>query len=217
MAPKRHRAFSVKAFLESGGVARRVVEFRRLEVVFAQGDQASDVMYIQRGGIKLSVASQTGKEAVVAVLGPGDFFGEGCLAGQRRRIGSATAITPSTLVIVRKREMLRKLHQRHELSDHFITCMLGKNIRIEEDFIDQLFNSTEKRLARTLLRLARYGQQDSPRRVLPMISSDTLAAKIGTTRARVKFFMNKFRKLGFVADNGGLQINNSLLSVVLHD
>ncbi len=163
------------------------------------------------------MASQTGKEAVVAVLGPGDFFGEGCLTGQRRRIGSATAITPTTLVIVRKREMLRKLHQRHELSDHFITYMLGKNIRIEEDFIDQLFNSAEKRLARTLLRLARYGQQDSPRRVLPMISSDTLATKIGTTRARVKFFMNKFRRLGFVADNGGLQVNNSLLSVVLHD
>jgi CRP/FNR family cyclic AMP-dependent transcriptional regulator len=179
MVPKRSRAFSVKAFLESGGVARRVVEFCRREVVFAQGDQASAVMYIQRGGIKLSVVSQTGKEAVVAFLGPGDFFGEGCLAGQRRRIGSATAITPSTVLIVTKREMLRQLHERPELSDHFITYMLAKNIRIEEDFIDQLFNSTEKRLARTLLRLARYGQRDSPQRVLPTISTDALAEKSG--------------------------------------
>lgn len=217
MEQKRSRGFSVLTFLESGGVARRVVEFRRQEIVFAQGDRARDVMYIQKGGIKLSVMSQAGVEAIVAVLGPGDFFGEGCLAGQRLRMGSATAITPTTVIIVTKREMMRKLHQRHELSDHFITYMLARNVRIEEDFIDQLFDSSEKRLARMLLRLARYGKRDSPRRVLPMISQVTLAEMIGTTRARVNFFMNRFRKLGFIAYNRGLQINNSLLSVVLHD
>jgi CRP/FNR family transcriptional regulator, cyclic AMP receptor protein len=217
MEPQRSHDLSVRTLLESGGVAKKVVEFRRKEIVFAQGDRAVSVMYIQRGGVKLSVVSRTGTEAIVAVLGPGDFFGEGCLAGQRLRIGSATAITPSTVLVVTKREMLWKLHQRHELSDHFISYMLARNISIEEDFIDQLFNSSEKRLARALLRLARYGQQDSPQRVLPMISEATLAEKIGATQARVKFFMNKFRKLGFIVCNGGLQVNNSLLSVVLHD
>lgn len=216
MEQKKSR-FSVLTFLESGGVARRVVEFRRQEIVFAQGDRARDVMYIQKGGIKLSAVSQTGAEAIVAVLGPGEFFGEGCLAGQRLRMSSAIAITPTTVITVTKREMMRKLHQRHELSDHFITYILARNIRIEEDFVDQLFDSSEKRLARMLLRLARYGKRDSPQRVLPMISQATLAEMIGTTRARVNFFMNRFRKLGFIAYNRGLQINNSLLSVVLHD
>lgn len=214
---QKKSCFSVLTFLESGGVARRVVEFRRQEIVFAQGDRARDVMYIQKGGIKLSVMSQTGAEAIVAVLGPGEFFGEGCLAGQRLRMSSAIAITPTTVITVTKREMMRKLHQRHELSDHFITYILARNIRIEEDFVDQLFDSSEKRLARMLLRLARYGKRDSPQRVLPMISQATLAEMIGTTRARVNFFMNRFRKLGFIAYNRGLQINNSLLSVVLHD
>jgi len=153
----------------------------------------------------------------VAVLGPGDFFGEGCLAGQPIRIGTATAITPATLLVIEKKEMMRLLHHEHEFSDRFITYMLSRNIRIEEDLVDQLFNSSEKRLARTLLLLARYGTEDKPQRVLPKIAQETLAEMVGTTRSRVNFFMNKFRKLGFIKYNGGLQINTSLLSVVLHD
>jgi CRP-like cAMP-binding protein len=174
-------------------------------------------MYIQKGGVKLSVISTTGKEAVVAILGPGDFFGEGCLAGQTVRMGTATAVTPSTVLVIDKNEMIRVLHEQHTLSDRFISYMLQRNIRIEEDLVDQLFNSSEKRLARTLLLLARYGKQDQPHRMLPKISQETLAEMIGTTRSRVNFFMNKFRKLGFIKYNGGLQVNNSLLSVVLHD
>ncbi len=174
-------------------------------------------MYIQEGGVKLSVLSELGKEAVVAILGPGDFFGEGCLAGQSVRIGRAAAITPSTVLVIEKDEMLKVLTEQHALSDRFITFMLARNIRIEQDLIDQLFNSSEKRLARTLLLLARYGKEDRPQRVLPKISQETLAEMIGTTRPRVNFFMNKFRKMGFIKYNGGLQINASLLSVVLHD
>lgn len=167
--------------------------------------------------MKLSVLSETGKEAVVAVLGPGDFFGEGCLAGQSVRMGTATAITASAVLVIDKKEMLRVLHDRQELSDRFIAFMLSRNIRIEEDLIDQLFNSSEKRLARTLLLLASYGKEDVAHRVLPKLSQETLAEMIGTTRPRVNFFMNKFRKLGFIKYNGGLQVNSSLLSVVLHD
>jgi CRP-like cAMP-binding protein len=167
--------------------------------------------------VKLTVVSEVGKEAVVAILGPGDFFGEGCLAGQSVRMGTATAITPSTLLVIEKREMLKVLHEQHALSDRFIRFMLARNIRIEEDLIDQLFNSSEKRLARTLLLLARYGTDDKPHGVLPKISQETLAEIIGTTRPRVNFFMNKFRKLGFIKYNGGLQINTSLLNVVLHE
>jgi CRP/FNR family cyclic AMP-dependent transcriptional regulator len=167
--------------------------------------------------VKLSVVSGAGKEAVVAILGPGDFFGEGCLAGQSVRMGTATAITPSTVLVIEKSEMFKVLHEQHGLSDRFITFMLTKNIRIEEDLVDQLFNSSEKRLARTLLLLARYGKEDKPQGVLPKVSQETLAEMIGTTRSRVNFFMNKFRKLGFIKYNGGLQINTSLLSVVLHE
>src|SRR3979490_2492501 len=174
-------------------------------------------MYLQEGGVQLSVVSESGKEAVVAILGPGDFFGEGCLAGQAFRMGTATAIAPSTVLVIEKREMFRVLHEQHALSDRFITFMLERNIRIEEDLIDQLFNSSEKRLARTLLLLARYGKDDGPHGLLPKISQETLAEMVGTTRSRVNFFMNKFRKLGFIKYNGGLQINTSLLSVVLHD
>jgi CRP-like cAMP-binding protein len=174
-------------------------------------------MYIQSGGVKLSVLSKGGKEAVVAMLGPGDFFGEGCLAGQPFRIGSATAITPSAILLVRKDKMVRLLHGQHSMSDRFISHMLTRNIRIEEDLIDQLFNSSEKRLARTLLLLARYGKQDRPARVVPKVSQETLAEMIGTTRSRVNFFMNKFRDLGFIEYNGAIKINDSLLSVVLHD
>jgi CRP-like cAMP-binding protein len=174
-------------------------------------------MYLQEGGVKLSVLSEGGKEAVVAILGPGDFFGEGCLAGQSIRMGTATVITPSTVFVIEKKEMFKALHEQHAFSDQFITFMLGRNIRIEEDLVDQLFNSSEKRLARTLLLLARYGKDDQPHAVIPKVSQEMLAEMIGTTRPRVNFFMNKFRKLGFIKYNGGLQINTSLLSVVLHD
>ena len=176
-------------------------------------------MYIQSGGVKLSVLSKAGREAVVAMLGPGDFFGEGCLAGQRFRMGSATAITPSSILLVSKKNMVRVLHRQHAMSDRFISHMLSRNIRIEEDLIDQLFNSSEKRLARTLLLLARYGKQDKPVRVVPRISQETLAQPIGTTRSRVNFFLNKYKRLGFIEydDKRPLKVNSSLLSVVLHD
>jgi CRP-like cAMP-binding protein len=211
------RAFNAQDFLDSTGVARKVVEFRKKETIYSQGDPGKNILYIQKGGARLSVVNETGKEAVVAVLGPGDFLGEGCLAGQPLRIGTATAIAPTTALAIEKTEMIRVLHAEHEFSDRFITFMLARNIRIEEDLVDQLFNSSEKRLARTLLLLARYGKEDKPQRVLPKISQEMLAEMVGTTRSRVNFFMNKFRKLGFIKYNGGLQINTSLLSVVLHD
>jgi CRP/FNR family transcriptional regulator, cyclic AMP receptor protein len=211
--------FNAQAFLESAGVAKTNAQYRRGEAVFSQGDACEHVMYIQSGSVKLSVLSKTGREAVVAMLGPGDFFGEGCLAGQAVRMGSATAITPSTILLVGKEEMVGLLHKEHAMSDRFISHMLARNIRIEEDLIDQLFNSSEKRLARTLLLLARYGKQDKPARVVPRISQETLAEMVGTTRSRVNFFLNKFKKLGFIEYDGDLplKINSSLLSVVLHD
>jgi CRP/FNR family cyclic AMP-dependent transcriptional regulator len=210
--------FDAQAFLDSVGVARKVKAFKRADVVYSQGDAATkSVMYLQEGGVKLSVVSEVGKEAVVAILGPGDFFGEGCLAGQSVRMGTATAITPSTVLVIKKSEMFKVLHEQHALSDRFITFMLARNIRIEEELIDQLFTSSEKRLARTLLLLARYGKEDKPHAVLPNISQETLAEMIGTTRPRVNFFMNKFRKLGFIRYNGKIEINTSLLSVVLHE
>jgi CRP/FNR family cyclic AMP-dependent transcriptional regulator len=215
--PESKRAFNAQAFLDSAGVARRVKEFRRGETIFAQGDSAENVLYIQHGGVKLSVVNESGKEAVVAILGPGDFFGEACLASHTIRMGTATAITPSTLLVIEKNEMIRVLHEEHGFSDRFIKYMLGRNIRVEEDLIDQLFNSSEKRLARALLLLARYGAQEQPRKVLPKVSQEMLADMIGTTRSRVNFFMNKFRKLGFIEYNGELKINSALLTVVLHD
>ena len=210
-------AFDAQAFLESAGVARKIVEFPRKTTIFAQGVPAKTVMYIQEGGVKLSVINEVGKEAVVAMLGPGDFFGEGCLAGQPIRIGMATAITLTTVLVIEKNEMTRILHAEHEFSDRFISYMLTRNIRIEADLVDQLFNSTEKRLARALLLLARYGKDDQPQKVLTRVSQETLAETIGTTRSRVNLFMNKFKKLGFIKYNGGLQVNSSLLSVVLHE
>jgi CRP-like cAMP-binding protein len=222
MAPKQAPAatpppFDIHAFLESAGLSRRIVRFGRGTTVFAQGSQASSVFYIQNGGVTLSVLSSAGKEAVVAMLGPGDFFGEGCLAGQPLRMGTATAVVPTTVLRIQKREMIRTLHEQPEFSDRFISHMLVRNIRIEEDLVDQLFNSSEKRLARTLLLLARYGKEDAPQRTLPKLSQAILAEMVGTTRSRVNFFMNKFRKLGFIEYNGGLKINSSLLSIVLHD
>jgi CRP/FNR family transcriptional regulator, cyclic AMP receptor protein len=214
---RQKHAFDAQAFLDSAGVARKVKEVKRAELVYAQGAAAESIIYLQSGGVKLTVVNEVGKEAVVAILGPGDFFGEGCLAGQSVRIGTATAITSSTVLVIEKSEMLKLLHEEHDLSDRFIRFMLARNIRIEEDLIDQLFNSSEKRLARTLLLLARYGKEDQPHGVLPKMSQETLAEMVGTTRSRVNFFMNKFRKLGFIKYNGGLQINTSLLSVVLHE
>jgi CRP-like cAMP-binding protein len=211
------RRFDAEEFLGSAGVARRVARYRRGSVIFAQGDPAESVMYVQTGSVKLSVLSKAGKEAVVAMIGAGDFFGEGSLAGQPVRMGTATAIVDTDVLVIEKSKMLRMLHTEPELSDRFITHMLSRNIRIEEDLVDQLFNSSEKRLARTLLLLARYGKQDKPQRVLPKLSQEVLAEMIGTTRSRVNFFMNRFRKLGFIEYNGGLKINSSLLSVVLHD
>jgi CRP-like cAMP-binding protein len=214
---KQKLAFDARVFFDSAGVARKVTEFKSAEVVYAQGDPATSVMYLQTGGVKLTVVSEVGKEAVVGILGPGDFFGEGSLAGQSVRMGTATTITSATLLVIEKKEMFKVLHEKHALSDLFIRFMLARNIRIEEDLVDQLFNSSEKRLARTLLLLARYGKEDQPHGVLPKMSQETLAEMIGTTRSRVNFFMNKFRKLGFIEYNGGLQINTSLLSVVLHE
>jgi CRP/FNR family cyclic AMP-dependent transcriptional regulator len=213
--------FNAQAFLGSAGLSKKIVEFGRDEVIFSQGDHCDSVMYIQQGGVKLSVLSKSGREAVVAMLGPGDFFGEGCLAGQPFRIGSATAITPSSILVIQKKQMVKVLHDQHALADRFIAYILSRNTRIEQDLIDQLFNSSEKRLARTLLLLARYGTQDKPRHVVAKISQETLSEMVGTTRSRVNFFMNKFKRLGFIEYDGdldaGVQINSSLLSVVLHD
>jgi CRP-like cAMP-binding protein len=214
---KNDSRFDAQAFLDSAGVARKIKEFKKGELLYSQGDAAKSVLYVQQGGVKLTVVNEVGKEAVVAILGPGDFFGEGCLAGQSVRMGTATAVTPSTVLVIEKSEMLKVLHEQHGLSDRFIKFMLTRNIRIEEDLVDQLFNSSEKRLARTLLLLARYGKEDHPHGLLPKVSQETLAEMIGTTRSRVNFFMNKFRKLGFIKYNGGIEINTSLLSVVLHD
>jgi CRP/FNR family transcriptional regulator, cyclic AMP receptor protein len=209
--------FDPQVFLDTAGVARKVAEFRRGETIYSQGEAANNVMYVQKGGVKFSVVNGSGKEAVVAMFGPTDFFGEGCMAGQSVRMGTARAVTPTTVLIMEKNALLRVLHTQHELSDHFIRYMLGHNIRVEEDLMDQLFNSSEKRLARAILLLARYGKQDQPVRVLPKVSQETLAGMIGTTRSRVNFFMNKFRKLGFIEYNGKIKVNKSLLTVVLHD
>jgi CRP/FNR family cyclic AMP-dependent transcriptional regulator len=209
--------FDARAFLDSAGVTRKMKQFKRTEIIFSQGAAAESVMYIQEGGVKITAVSASGKEAIIAILGPGEFFGEGCLAGQTVRMGNATAVAPSTVLVIDKSEMQRVLHEQHELSDLFINFVLTRNIRVEEDLVDQLFNSTEKRLARTLLLLARYGKQDQPQRVLPKVSQETLAEMIGTTRTRVNLFMNKFRKMGFIKYNGVIEVNTSLLSVVLHD
>ncbi|HWO30421.1 MAG TPA: Crp/Fnr family transcriptional regulator [Candidatus Acidoferrum sp.] len=223
MKPKKHRnngkvgLFNAQAFLDTAGIARKVRDYHRGESIYSQGETATTVMYIQKGGVKLSVVNGSGKEAVVAMFGPTDFFGEGCMAGQTIRMGTTTAVTPTSLLVIQKEELLRVLHSEHEFSDRFITYMLAHNIRVEEDLIDQLFNSSEKRLARALLLLARYGEQDQPERVLAKVSQETLASMVGTTRSRINFFMNKFRKLGFIEYNGTIKVNKSLLTVVLHE
>ena len=210
-------AFDAQSFLETAGILKKIVEYRPLAIIFSQGDPSDSVLYIQKGAVRLSVLSQTGKEAIVATLGRGDFLGEGALTGQRVRIGTARAVSSTTALIVPKKQMVQLLHDEPAFSARFIEFMLSRNVRIEEDLVDHLFNSSEKRLARTLLLLGRYGMPDKPQGVLPKLSQETLAEMIGTTRSRVNFFMNKFRKLGLIEYNGGLKINAALLSVVLHD
>jgi CRP/FNR family transcriptional regulator, cyclic AMP receptor protein len=209
--------FDVQAFLSSAGAATQPTYCRRGAVIFSQGDPSDSIIYIQKGTVRLSVLSKTGKEAVVAILGPGDFIGEGVLAGRPLRLATATATEPTTVVAIPKEQMARLLHTEHDLADRFIEHLLARNIRVEADLVDQLFNSSEKRLARTLLLLARYGKPDEPHAVAPRISQEVLAEMVGTTRSRVNFFMNKFRKMGFIEYNGGLKVHSSLLSIVLHD
>jgi len=209
--------FDLQEFLDSAGLSRTIAKYAKSAVIFSQGDPATEVMYLQQGSVKISVLSKTGKEAIVAMLSRGEFFGEGCLAGQSRRMATATAMDATTVLVVEKMHMVQMLHDEPELSDRFRIHMLARNIRIEEDLVDQLFNSSEKRLARTLLLMARYGQESTPQQVVHQLSQETLAEMVGTTRSRVNFFMNKFRDLGFIEYNGGLKVNSSLLSVVLHD
>jgi CRP/FNR family transcriptional regulator, cyclic AMP receptor protein len=208
MKPKKRRknlgagAFTAQTFLDTAEVTRRVAEYRRNESIYSQGDAADTVMYVQKGGVKLSVVNGSGKEVVVAMFGPTDFFGEGCMPGQTRRMGTTTAATPTTLLVIPKEALLRVLHEEHALSDQFIAYRLAHNIRVEEDLTEQLFNSSEKRRARTLLLLARHGKQERPERMLPKVWQETLASMVGTTRSCVNFLMNKFRKLGFIEYNG---------------
>ena len=215
--PREQPLFEAEAFLDSAGASRHIVSYAKGKIVFSQGQPSDAVMYIQKGGIKISVLSRTGKEAVVAMLGRGDFFGEGALTGQAIRIGTATTTTATTILIIEKAAMLQLLRDEPTFSERFISYILARNLRVEADLVDHLFNSSEKRLARALLLLSRYGDQDGPDRRIPKISQETLAEMIGTTRSRVNFFMNKFRDLGFIDYNGDLKINASLLSVVLHD
>ena len=217
MKPSRTPRFNLSAFLNSGGLGKKIVQYRNKQVLFSQGDSAARIFYIQKGRVKLTVVSKNAKEAVVAILGDGDFLGEGCLAGQPLRMATATAISPSSILEIRKPAMMRVLREEQAFAERFIAHILARNIRFEADLVDQLFNSSEKRLARTLLLLARYGKAGKPEPIVPKISQETLAEMVGTTRSRVSFFMNKFRKLGFIEYNGGLSVHSSLLNVVLID
>ena len=216
-AKSEKRAFNVPLFLVSAGLGRKVRKVRADEIVFAQGDPAKHVLYIQEGGVRLTVLNGAGKEAVAAILEPGDFLGEACLAGQPECMATATAIAPTTVRVIGKEEMIRALHEEHEVSDGFIAYMVARNARVEADLIDQLFNSSEKRLARTLLLLARFGENRPPHKVLPKVSQEMLAKMIGSTRPRVNFFMNKFRKLGHIEYDGEIPVKDSLQSVASHD
>lgn len=216
---KAGRAFDGQTFLDSVGIPQTIAKYVRAETIFTPGDPCADVFYIQSGGVKLSVRSKSGREAVVAMLGPGEFFGEGSLARQPIRTGTATAITPTTILVVARDEMVQLLHQQRAASDRFISHMLSRNVQIEEDLIDQLFDSSEKRLARVMLLMARYGTGEKPTRVVPRVSQKALAGMAGATLSKVKFLLAKFSRLGFIEYGGGmpLKINRSLLSVVLHD
>lgn len=217
MAIKASASFDPKSFLATVGEGRSIGKYRKNHVVFSQGEAADAVFHIQKGKVKITVVSEQGKEAVVAILGPDDFFGEGCLAGQPRRMATVATMTDSTIMRLEKAAMIRLIHDEPTFSEMFIAHLLARTIRVEEDLIDQLFNSSEKRLARLLLLLANFGKEGRPEPVIAKISQETLAEMIGTTRARVSFFMNKFRKLGFIDYNGGIQVHSSLLNVILHD
>jgi CRP-like cAMP-binding protein len=217
VAAKKRRAFDPHSFLETIGQGRKFVLFPKGQTIFAQGDLSDAVFYVQAGKVRLTVVSTTGKEATIGILGEGNFFGEGSLAGQARRMGSATAMTDCAVLRIDKKAMMEALHREHSFSDMFVAYLLTRNIRYEEDLVDQLFNSSEKRLARVLLLLAHFGKEGKPEDVVPKVSQEMLAEMIGTTRSRVSFFMNRFRKLGFIHYNGGLQVHSSLLNVVLHD
>jgi len=217
VAAKKRRDFDPHAFLATIGEGRKFVLFPKKQRIFVQGDPADAVFYVQTGKETLTVVSKTGKEAAIGILGEGDFFGEASLAGQALRMGSATAMTECAVLRIDKKAMMEALHREHAFSDMFVAYLLGRNIRYEEDLVDQLFNSSEKRLARILLLLAHFGKEGIPETVVPKISQETLAEMVGTTRSRVSFFMNRFRKLGFIHYNGGLQVHSSLLNVVLHD
>jgi CRP/FNR family transcriptional regulator, cyclic AMP receptor protein len=214
---KSKRNFDPNAFLATIGSGRKTLAVPKEQSVFSQGDGADAVFYIQKGKVKLTVVSKTGKEATIGILSAGSFFGEGSLAGQVLRMGSAAALTDCELLRVDKKAMIDALHREHSFSDMFVAYLLQRNIRYEEDLVDQLFNSSEKRLARILLLLAHFGKEGVPENVVPKISQETLAGMVGTTRSRVSFFMNRFRKLGFIHYNGGLQVHSSLLNIVLHD
>jgi CRP/FNR family transcriptional regulator, cyclic AMP receptor protein len=212
-----NRSFDVRTYLETAGVKRKIADFRKGQVIFTQGDESRSVFYLQSGSVKITVNSSAGKEAVIAFLQPGDFFGEGSIAGQPLRVSTAIAVQPTSALEIEKREMIRVIHEEHKFSDRFVAHMLKRNVRVEEDLVDQLFNSSEKRLARALLLVARYGKEKEEEKILVRVSQETLAEMIGTTRGRVSFFINKFRKLGFIRYNGGIQVNDSLLRVILHD
>src|SRR6202034_4478082 len=218
-ARKSHRktAFNAQAFLDSAGVSKKIEEFRAREIIFRQGDPSEQIFYIKKGGVKLSVLNNLGKEAVTAVLVSDQFFGAGCLLGLPFRMATATAISRCTVLAIQKHEVIRERSADHGLSDRFLSYLLSRSIRLEEDLMDQLFNSSEKRLARTLLLLSRYGKDDEPQKLIAKVSQEMLAEMGGTTRSRVNFFMNKFKRMGFIHRDGGLHINPSLLTVVLHD
>ena len=214
---RKTRDFDAHAFLATIGEGRKSLTFAKKQGIFTQGDAADAVFYIQKGRVRLSVVSKTGKEATIGILGEQNFFGEGSLAGQALRMGSAAAVTDCQLLRIEKKAMMNALHREHAFSDLFVAYLLARNIRYEEDLVDQLFNSSEKRLARVLLMLAHFGKEGAPETVVPKISQETLAEMVGTTRSRVSFFMNRFRKLGFIHYNGGLEVHSSLLNIVLHD
>jgi CRP/FNR family cyclic AMP-dependent transcriptional regulator len=209
--------FNLAQYLETAGVKRKVRAYRKDEKVFSQGETCHSAYYLQSGMVKLSVISARGKEAVVALLRPGDFFGEGCIAGQALRVSTATAMQDTSVLEIEKQEMIRMIHSEPDFSDRFVAHMLKRNVRIEEDLVDQLFNSSEKRLARTLLLMARYGKDEHQDKIAVHVSQETLAEMVGTTRSRVSSFMNKFRRLGFIKYNGGIHVHDSLLRVILHD
>jgi len=218
---KQKHEFDPKALLATIGEGRKAMLFPKKKNIFAQGDPADAVFYVQTGKVKLAVVSKTGKEATIGILGDRSFFGEGSLAGQALRMGTATALTDCSVLRIEKKAMMQALHREHTLSDMFVSYLLARNVRYEEDLVDQLFNSSEKRLARVLLMLAHFGKEGVPESVVPKISQETLAEMVGTTRSRVSFFMNRFRKMGFInyagGEDGGLQVHSSLLNVVLHD